>query len=197
MKILLENRTIIDQKDMSISHIFEIINKTIAEDDKIFSHLVIDSVPINDNFEDYFNEHLNSLECVEIITKTYEENIWDIIASTHDYLNRGIKEMEQLADNFYKTPKVQDWKQLADLFEGMGWILESTELVNAYEQVALPEKLWQDYNENVDTLKEQVAILSVAMEHDDRVTIADVVSYEIVPIFNALLKVCKELMNQR
>jgi hypothetical protein len=174
-----------------------LINKTVNEGGQLFSHLVIDSVPIYDDFEDYFVKNMPTIENVEIITKTYEENIWDIIVSTYEYLAKAIEQMDRLADNFYKTPKVQDWNDLANLFEGISWILESTELINTDNRVELPIELWRDYNENVVKLLEQVDNLSVAMENDDRVTIADMLSYEIAPIFKALQGVCKALMSQR
>lgn len=162
------------------------INELVDKSDIIFSHLIIDGVEIYDDFYDYFLNNIKNIEEVIIVTKTKKEISKEIILSTIDYIGRAIPEIENLSDQFYKTPSDESWNKLVDLFEGIKWILDTfimidsnkqlKDIVNSYEE-------WNLYAQDIYSLKELLGEFEEILENSDYVSIADILSYELIPLF--------------
>lgn len=162
------------------------INELVDKSDIIFSHLIIDGVEIYDDFYDYFLNNIKNIEEVIIVTKTKKEISKEIILSTIDYVERAIPEIENLSDQFYKTPSNESWNKLVDLFEGIKWILDTfimidnnkqlKNIVNSYEE-------WNLYAQDIYSLKELLGEFEEILENGDYVSTADILSYELIPLF--------------
>lgn len=165
------------------------INELVDKSDIIFSHLIIDGVEIYDDFYDYFLNNIKNIEEVIIVTKTKKEISKEIILSTIDYIGRAIPEIENLSDQFYKTPSNESWNKLVDLFEGIKWILDTfimidnnkqlKNIVNSYEE-------WNLYAQDIYSLKELLGEFEDVLENSDYVSIADILSYELIPLFKEM-----------
>ena len=165
------------------------INELVDKSDIIFSHLIIDGVEIYDDFYDYFLNNIKNIEEVIIVTKTKKEISKEIILSTIDYVERAIPEIENLSDQFYKTPSNESWNKLVDLFEGIKWILDTfimidnnkqlKNIVNSYEE-------WNLYAQDIYSLKELLGEFEEILENGDYVSTADILSYELIPLFKEM-----------
>lgn len=171
----------------SIDSIFDKINQTISNSSLILSHLIIDEYELYGDFHDYILDNIKYIEKIEVITKTVVETAHEIMLSTIDYIENSIQHIEILSDEFYKTPGEGSWNKLINLIEGLKWIVDgfmsidsSVELrniVNSYEQ-------WNLYAQDIYSLKELIKEFEEVLQNNDSVSIADILSYEIVPIFN-------------
>jgi len=190
MKIHILDKTLEYENNMKAydklsSYIDDLVNKS----NLIFSHLIIDGVEIYEDYYDYFFDNIKNIEEVTVITKTVKEMYREIILSTVDYIERAVSQIEILSNEFYKTPSRDSWTKLADLIDGIKWIMDTfmiidnnkqlKDLVNSYEE-------WNLYAKDIYSLKELLGEFEEVLENSDYVSIADILSYELIPLFKEM-----------
>ncbi|NMA96406.1 MAG: hypothetical protein GX974_10235 [Clostridiales bacterium] len=173
-----------------IKSIFKEIDKIILDTDSIFSHLDIDGVEVYEDHYEYFLQNIEDINVVKVIIKTPNEIAKDTLLSTIQYLGAALPEIEKLSNEFYKTPEPESWAKLADLFEGVKWILDTfstldqnykiQEIVDSYED-------WNEYAQYIYSLKELLNEFEGVMENQDYISIADILSYELIPLFDDMI----------
>lgn len=171
--------------DKLISDIDDQVNRS----NKIFSHLIIDGIEVYDDFYEYFLDNIKNIEEVTVVTKTIKEISQDILVSTIDYIEGAIPEIDMLSTEFYKRPSKNSWEKLADLIEGFKWIIDSfaiidsntqlKKIVNSYEE-------WNLYAKDIHSLNELLVDFEEILKNNDLVSIADILSYEIKPLFKSM-----------
>lgn len=186
-----ENRQ--DVLDAMFKEISKIVNST----DLVFSHLIIDGLEVYDDFYDYFLDNIKNIEVVKVVTKTVKETYEEILLSTIDYLERAIPEIGILSNEFYKIPSRESWEKLGDLLEGIKWIMDTfividsnsvlKDVVNSYED-------WNMYAKDIYGLNELLKELEEILENSDFVSTADILSYEIIPLFENMKKKLEKLI---
>lgn len=188
MKIFFLDQTIEYENNSSIlDDMFKKIDENLSNSNVVVSHLSVDGQDVYTDFYDYFLDHIEDIQEVKVITKTTKEISQDIILSTLDYIDRAVPEIEVLSGEFYKTPTKNSWEKLSELFEAINWILSSfstidsnddlKSIVNNYEE-------WNLYAKDVFSLKNLVVEFEEILQNNDLVSTADILSYEIIPVFN-------------
>lgn len=190
MKIYVLDKTLEYENNMKaydelVSYVDEIVNKS----NLAFSHLIIDGVEIYGDFYKYFLENIKNIEEVIVVTITIKEMSKEILLSTVDYVERAIPEIDRLSDEFYKTPHRDSWTKLTDLIDGIKWIMDTfmiidtnkqlKDIVNNYEE-------WNLYAKDIFSLKELLVDFEEILENNDYVSIADILSYELIPLFRGM-----------
>lgn len=175
-----------DNNKSIVNAMFQEIDNTLERSNYFFSHLVIDDVQVYEDYEGYFLDNIRNIKEVKVISSTLKELANDTMLSTVEYLNRAIPELDILSNEFYKTPTHDSWSKLSDLLEGIAWIMDSfitidtnarlKDLVSSYEE-------WNLYAKNIYSLQEIIRELEDAMKNQDIVSVADILSYEIAPLF--------------
>lgn len=183
----------------NIDNIFDKINKKVSDSNLILSHLIVDEYELYDGFYDYFLDNIKHIEEIKVVTKTIVETSHEVILYTMDYIEKMIPGIEILSDEFYGIPDVDSWNRLANLIEGINWIIDgfvsidlSTELkniVNSYEQ-------WNLYARDVYLLREILTKFEQVFEISDLVFIADMLFYEIVPIFEDMKEKLEKIIGE-
>lgn len=115
-----------------------------------------------------------------------KEIVEDTISSAYIYTTNAIPLIGRLADSFYGQPNSDALSQLADLFEGIQWIIESlTEIdsIRNLNEIVKDYSAWNEYVQAVSKLKEILPEVEGSLENRDNVLLADMMSYEIVPVF--------------
>lgn len=190
MKIYILDKTLEYENRIDIlDDIFNKINHMVSSENLAFSHLNIDGIDVYDDHYDYFLDNIRNIEEVKVITKTIKQISRDIILSTIDYIERAMPEIEILADEFYKQPSQDSWHKLTQLLEGIKWIIDSfviidtnpelNDIVNSYEE-------WNLYAKDIHELSELMGEFEEILENTDFVSTADILSYEIVPLFEEM-----------
>ncbi len=136
-----------------------------------------------------FLDNIKNIEEVRVVTKTIKGISQDIILSTIDYIDRVVPEIEILADEFYKQPLQGSWNKLIQFLEGIKWIIDSfviidsnpelKDMVNNYEE-------WNLYAKDIHELGELIREFEEILENSDFVSTADILSYEIAPLFKEM-----------
>lgn len=198
MKIYIENQILeYENNKDKIDNILNEIDNTITKSSKILSHMVIDDFEVYEGYYDYFLDNIRVIEKVEIIAITYKELIDDILISTMDYVGSTPNKIEMLADSFYKNPDKEAWNDLNDFLGGISWIMNTftsidqdtrlKDIISSYEG-------WNLYAKEIFSLKGILEDFEGALSSGDNVTIADILSYEILPIFNEMEAKLLELL---
>ena len=198
MKIYVLDKTLEYENRIDIlDDIFNKINHMVSSENLAFSHLNIDGIDVYDDHYDYFLDNIKNIEEVKVVTKTVKEISQDIILSTINYMERAMPEIEILADEFYKQPSQDSWYKLTQLLEGIKWIIDSfviidsnpelKDIINSYEE-------WNLYAKDIHELSELMGEFEEILENTDFVSTADILSYEIVPLFEEMQEKLESLV---
>lgn len=193
---VLDNAKTFSNEESSLDKILEYILKSIEESNMIFSHLEIDGKEIYSDIENYLFSNYMKIQNIKIVLNTPKELYNEVILSTIDYIYRAMPEIEKLSNEFYKAPSKESWRKLIQLLEGLNWILVSfssidsknniQELLNSYET-------WNLYAKKIYDLKDLISELDEAITNNDLISIADILSYELTPIFTDLREILIKL----
>ena len=187
MKIYIEEKILeFANSPSELENILEAIEITIKESSKLLSHLVIDHVEIYENHGSYLKDNINVIEKIEVITQTYKELVEDILVSTAEYLRRITKTTEGLSDKFYKIPTSDDWNKLKDLLTGVSWIISGFSSIDSdknLNHVVSSYEDWNQYAAVVYSLGDIMQEFEEALANSDNIAIADILLYELQPIF--------------
>lgn len=186
-----------ENKQEVYNALIEEINSTLKNSNLIFSHLIIDGEEVYGDFNDYFLGNIENIKEITVVAKTVKEMSNDIMLSTIDYLDRAIPEIDKLSNEFYKTPSQESWNKLIDLIDGIRWIIDTftaidsnvdlNNIVKSYEE-------WNLYAKDVYSLKELLLEFEEILENGDYVSTADILSYEIIPLFKDMKEKLEKLV---
>lgn len=153
-------------------------------------YLIVDGAIINDSYEEYLREHMSEIKKIEVISDTLKSLVNNTINSAADYISRAISQILSLGNDFYATSDEKNWSALADLFEGIQWIVAMTEKIDGIgnlDVILVNYGIWNEYVKVVSILLNKLPDLNDAMENRDNVLIGDVLTYEIAPDFETAL----------
>lgn len=116
MKLIYENTTIeVKQDEQLFNTIIEKVNEAMTEKEKVFSHLIIDGTEVFEDHESYIQTHLGKMMEIQIITRTKQEIINDILQSIHSYLERAIPAIDELVNQSFTEFTDESWLGVAQL----------------------------------------------------------------------------------
>ncbi|RDW20769.1 hypothetical protein [Oceanobacillus chungangensis] len=174
----------IDNNESAINIIIERVNQIVEDQAVVFSHLLIDDIEVYENHEEYIKKHLNEIALVEIITRSVKETIWEAMKSINSYLQRSIPALTELVDEGYEGFfSRKSWEGLAQLTEGMQWILKF--MIIAERAPQKPAK-WDEMVKGLKQCETSFTQLLEASEVMDTVLISDILSYEVTPAYETL-----------
>ncbi|MEO1814745.1 MAG: hypothetical protein ABGU93_04030 [Acetobacterium sp.] len=188
VKILTEVLTFQNDKKI-ISTIYDEINRICLEKNLEISHLIIDGEMIDKDYQLFFQEHIQTIDEVIVVVASLEMLVTETIGSAYEYVSSNLKGIETLAESFYGKTDSQAWKQLANLFEGIEWLLNIQVRIDQIKNLSQLIKDYLVWNEVVlllFQLKDQILTMNEAMQNSDLVLIGDLLKYEILPLFKNL-----------
>ncbi|SES84461.1 hypothetical protein SAMN05660297_00695 [Natronincola peptidivorans] len=198
MKLLiLDNVLEFPNKEEVVEDLFNEIDKVLQDRHYFLSHFVVDGVEIYQDYEEYLLENIASIEEIRVEVKILKELVEEVLLSTKDYLQRAVPLVKDLGEAFYQTPKEESWQSLADLLGGIQWILQSFVNIDQnkhLEEIVPSYELWNEYVQHLLKLNDNILDLHSAVENQDMVLIADMLTYEINPIFEEMFQKLQEML---
>jgi len=191
MILLFQEQTIKYEQVPSTEKVIGIINDFL-QDKFYFSHFIVDGKEVMEDPEKYLLKHLLDINSIEIIALTAKEFINDLLMSTEEYIERAVPQIKTLTDEFYNNPSSTSWVELGRLFEGMQWI---STMIETVDQSAVRPSKWTEVMVNYVIMQAELRNLEEALENTDTVLIADLLQYEILPIFESLLTETKMIID--
>lgn len=187
MRIIINNEIVeFENKEENVEKIVESINQRLKEKELDFSHLVIDGNYIDEEFYQYLTDNVQTIQEVVVVVKTPELIVNETLDSAYNYMANAVLLIKPLAEAFYQHPKLDSWNSLANLFEGIQWIMETVNRIDNFENlknIVINYQIWNEYVQTIKGLSAVIILLEDAMVNQDRVLIGDLLQYEILAIF--------------
>ncbi|RYL95804.1 hypothetical protein EWI07_01095 [Sporolactobacillus sp. THM7-4] len=181
MEFVMGNRTLqINQP--TVLRILQIINDY-KDDHHYLSHLIADGEEVYDQFESYLEKHVQEIKKLVVVTKTVDEFIDTNLQLAKNYLIKAIPLLSELSQSFYQAPLSGDWHTLNDLFTGIEWL---GKMEHAVEQTKKKPIGWSSLKESLAQIQQQLKEMEIALKNKDQVLIADLLQYEMLPLFMQL-----------
>ncbi|AWW26398.1 hypothetical protein [Acetobacterium sp. KB-1] len=170
----------------NIDGIFSLIDDKLHDYNQEFDFFEIDGIQVNDNFKKYFADNMESIQEVVVKVKDDKRMVNDIVISTDDYILNAKTRLKSLSEEFYQSPQSKSWTDLADLFEGLQWMLETVikiDRISNLETIITNHEVWNEYVQNITGLNTIILELSHAMQNHDHILIGDLLQYEVLSLF--------------
>lgn len=182
--IFMDQRITFDQQP-SAELIINKINEML-EESYYFSYLIIDGVDIYDEFDKIFmDEQDREIQKIEVVAKTAVELVNDVLLTADNYIRKAIPEITIITDGFYNKPTSEHWSGFQDMLEGVGWIKQ---LISSIDQIKEKPMNWEEYLKLSTIMETELKNMLEALENADSVLIADIMLYELIPVFIELQK---------
>jgi len=189
MKLIIDNNIQTFANNLSeIADVLATIQKILKENNLELSHLIIDGIPVYQDYESYLKDHIETIREIEVETIKLKPLVEDTLGSAFEYISHATALLKTLAETFYQTPGAETWSSLADLFEGLGWLIDTMNRIDEIDQLneyVQNYDIWNEYVQIIKSLSVQLPELEQAMVNRDHVLIGDLILYEILPIFEA------------
>jgi len=182
VELIFKNETVQLEQLLSVEEIIQKIDELLANQ-YYYSHLIVNGEEIYEELESYLLKSLESIVSIEVVVKTVREFVNEVLIISADYLIGAIPEMTLLADGFYQKPTSENWKIFSEMLEGMLWLNKSIDLIDKAK--VRPEN-WNECIQLAVQLQLELKNLEEAIENTDNVLIADIIQYELLPIYEAL-----------
>lgn len=182
MELLFQQQQFNFEQTATSGEVIEKINELLKES-YYFSHFIVDGIEVYEDHENYLIINLDRIEKLEVIAKKEKEFINDVLLSAEEYLKRAKPELAALPEGFYANPTTDTYASFDQLLGGLQWLDEMLSIVgSSYEH---PES-WEKFIGLSETMKSEIANLGEAVESSDNVLVADIIQYELIPIFEEL-----------
>ena len=182
MELLFKNETVQFNKQSSVGEIIEKINELLTNR-YYYSHMIVDGEEIYKEPETFLLESLEFISTIEVVVKTARKFVDELLLMAVDYLTGAIPEIPALADGFYQNPKAEDWEMFSAMLEGMQWLNQTIDLID--KSTVIPAN-WDECIRLAVQLQMELKNLEQAVENTDSVLIADIIQYELLPVYEAL-----------
>lgn len=200
MKVYILDKVLEYNNDKNvIADMFQKIDSILGESNYFFSHLVVDNLEVYGDYEEYFLDNIRHIREVKVISGTIKELANNIMITTIDYINRAIPEINILSGEFYKTPTPQSWDKFSDLLEGITWLIDSFVTIDRNEglkNIVSSYEEWNCYAKDIFSLQELLSELEEIIENQDIVSLGDMLSYEINPLFKNMKEKLEGLVSK-
>lgn len=183
MELIFKNQTVQFAELASVEEVIEKIYELLA-DQYYYSHLIVDGKEIYEQLESFLIESLESISTIELVVKTVREFVDEVLIMAKNYLTDAIPEMTSLADGFYQYPTSENWGEFSNMLEGMQWLNQTISLIDKAKE--RPTN-WNECIKLAAEFEMELKNLEQAVENTDSVLIADIIQYELLPVYKALL----------
>jgi len=161
----------------AVRQFMEQINKALNENGLVFSHFLVSGMPYYGDIYSLVDEYWNKELPVEIVGITEEEWLSEAKREILGYVARAAGILQELSQTLYSgesSPAV--WRQMSDLSEGMEYLLK---IFSKTRILSNPDPI-------ISGIQSVSGQLVQALEARDLVLLADLITYEILPLFQQI-----------
>jgi len=199
LKLIVDGNIYFLEKDEDIiEKISDILSREVEKKNKIIKSIIIDGIELYQNYFEYIKDNLDYIQEVIVKLITYKQLVEETLYGTVDYLDGAAIEIVPLSEEFYAEPTKESWEKFSDLLEGLNWIISVFNLIDNDKTLieALPSyEIWNLYAKDVLTLNELIPQMNDALNSNDNTLLADLMMYEILPIYNDMKEQLMSLYN--
>ncbi|RKO63111.1 hypothetical protein [Caldibacillus debilis] len=179
MQFIFQDQAIhLPERDPGAVHQFmEQINKALNENGLVFSHFLVSGMPYYGDIYSLVDEYWNKELPVEIVGITEEEWLSEAKREILGYVGRAAGILQELSQTLYSgESSLAVWRQMSDLSEGMDYLLK---IFSKTRILSNPDPI-------INGIQSVSGQLVQALETRDLVLLADLITYEILPLFQQI-----------
>jgi len=189
MRIIINNEIIeFENRFENIEKIVELIDHSLTEKELDISHLIVDGNYVYEKFYEYLTDNIQTIQEVVVVVRTPTLIVNEAMVSAYDYIANAVMMIKPLSEAYYQSPQKSTWNSLANLFEGIQWIIETVQRIDGFEnleKIVNDYQIWNEYVQMTKGFSTVILELEEAMVNQDNVLIGDLLQYEIQPILEA------------
>jgi hypothetical protein len=155
-----------------------------------FDYLVVDGAVVTDDPQGFIETHLDTVENIEVHFFAADQYLAKIIEVLQAFLDNALPAIAQMAAEFYGKPGPDTWGRFDTALDGMKSLIGLIQGV--MNDASLANKL-DEISSLGASLQDNLATLLDAVQRGDNTLVADVLTYEILPFFENLLKAVRNL----
>jgi len=180
------------EETKAFQFIVEKLNQLSEDKDLVFSHLIIDGQEVYNDHENYINQYLHDIKLIELEMVSVEELTNDILNSLKSYLDRAVPTLDLMVSEDYGEMSESFWTNMVDLTDGIQAIMQFSESLNTLDSV-----VFHTVEAEQKQLSNILPQLLEALESKDATLSFDILSFEIVPIFESLQTKVNDVMSRK
>lgn len=161
-----------------IADIIQQINSEIEKENLHLSHLNIDGVDIYDDHAMYISDHIDHIQKIMVVLKTFPEFVHDLLLSTEEYIKQALPEVQLLVEELYQGDSKHTWTKFEQLIEGLQWIAQ---MISTIDQGTYQPSGWDQYMELHKNFQLIIVEMEEALQNKDTLLLGDIIQYEIIP----------------
>jgi len=195
-----ENIYFLEKDGEIIEKIADILTDEMEKTNKVIKFIEVDGLELYQDYFEYILDNLDYIENVNVKLITYKELVGETLLGTIDYLQGAAAEIEPLSEAFYTQPTREAWEEFTDLLEGINWIISVFNLIDNDKSLieTLPSyEVWNLYAKDIFTLNELIPQMNDALNSKDNTLLADLMMYEILPIYDDMREQLMSLYNSK
>lgn len=201
LKFIVDGNIYFLEKDEGIiEKIADILTDEMEKTNKVIKSLEIDGLELYQDYFEYILDNLNYIENIKVKLITYKELVGETLVGTIDYLQGAAEEIVPLSEAFYAEPTKEAWDDFSDLLEGINWIISVFNLIDNDKTLieTLPSyEIWNLYAKDILTLNELIPQMNDALNSKDNTLLADLMMYEILPLYEDMREQLLSLYNSK
>lgn len=173
----------------TIEKIIDSITEILNRDNAIAIDYIVDGISIKEDLGKYLSERLAETYEIEVITQTVQQLIQETIHSAYNYLINAIPQIRSMASEFAMEPDAITWQSLNELLEGLNWLIDSMERMNALKSLELivtDYQVWNQYAQVTYNLIPSIKELDAALRNKNNRKVGRILSKEIGPAFEVM-----------
>ena len=184
MELLFQDKKVQIGQNIDVNIILEKINELLNETFYL-SYLIVDGIEVYEEPEFYLNEHIDEIKVIEIVGLKSKELTNEILLSTEKYIENAERHLIELAEGFYNNPNAECWNNFNEMLEGIQWL---SQVINVIDKLREKPINWDTFIQLASSLQVELKNMEDAVVAKDYVLIADIVQYEILPIYLSIRK---------
>jgi hypothetical protein len=201
LKFIVDGNIYFLEKDEEIiEKIADILTDEMEKTNKVIKSLEIDGLELYQDYFEYILDNLNYIESINAKLITYKELVGETLVGTIDYLQGAAEEIVPLSEAFYAEPTKEAWDDFSDLLEGLNWIISVFNLIDNDKTLieTLPSyEIWNLYAKDILALNELIPQMNDALNSKDNTLLADLMMYEILPLYEDMREQLLSLYNSK
>ncbi|WP_286946715.1 hypothetical protein [Acetobacterium sp. UBA5834] len=170
----------------TIEKVTDSITEVLNRDNAIAIDYIVDGNSVKEDLSKYLSERLAEIQKIEVITQTVKQLIQETINSAYAYLKNAIPQIRSMASEFAMEPDGITWQSLNELLEGLNWLIDSMERMNALKSLELivtDYQAWNQYAQITYNLIPIIKDLDAALRNKNNRKVGRILEKAVVPAF--------------
>jgi hypothetical protein len=178
-----EQKWEIENTSIGVEELFTRITALQNERSLHISHIIIDEQILYNDYREYVEERLQSIEQIQIEAVTLQQYVEQLLVTSHEYCSRAIELLPALSAQYYQAPNQDSWSQFESLLGGLEWL---TQVASLIEEHNIQYSNLSTYLEIHASLRQVLSEMLQSVERKENAAIGDLLHYEILPLLEKL-----------